>query len=130
MKTLTLFITFVLSASSALSETAKVTIYYVPWSVKTAQGMKPENVRSSAASVTTISQRHYAQRFVEWLGEEKMKKDPELMLIDFRVIIDATQDDGSVVTYCVSEIAIVSEKTGKARKVDSEFRSRISYYHE
>ena len=119
MKSFISLILLVFISGTASAKTKSVTIYFVPWSVVTAVAMNAESVRKNASSKTVISDPWYANRFVEWLDEGKMKDEPKWKVQDLRLVVDAVQDDGSVLTFYASRFALASQKTGKLRLIDA-----------
>jgi len=130
MKLLTSLFLMVVISCTASAKTKSVTIYFVPWSVTTAVAMNAETVRKIASSKTEISDPWYANRFIEWLDEGKMKDESKWKVDDLRLVIDAVQEDGSVITFYASRFALGSQKTGKIRLIDNSFRSRFSFYYD
>lgn len=128
MKSFISLILLVFISGTASAKTKSVTIYFVPWSVVTAVAMNAESVRKNAVSKTVISDPWYANRFVEWLDEGKMKDEPKWKVQDLRLVVDAIQDDGSVLTFYASWFALASQKTGKLRLIGDSFRSHFSFY--
>jgi hypothetical protein len=108
----------------------EVKIYHVPWDVLTFVAMLAEDVRKTAPFKIQISDATYAERFARSLAQEKMSEGDRLPVSDIRLVIDITDEDGSVVSFCASRFELGAQKSGKKRTIDDAFRARFTALYE
>jgi hypothetical protein len=126
MKKVLLILLATLGVLEVSAKVQRVQVYFIPWSLRVFAPWPADTIRAHPFAKLEICEPSYAEAYINALGVEKMKKSPKVDVSDLRVVIDAVQEDGSVVSYLSDGSVLVEESTGKSRPVDSAFRKRFA----
>lgn len=123
-----LFILLIFVSTSAFAQVRTATIFLVPWDLETRRALDASDAREWAWVRTEMKAPH-ARSLLEWLKKEDFTSasgvNPPLGI---RLVIDFTLEDGSVQSYYASRVTLFEEKSGRARKIDENFRSRFNCF--
>ena len=126
MKKLLIILLLALGGLEVPAKVQRVQVYLIPWSLRMIAPWPAKTIRAHPFARLEICDPAHAEAYINALEVAKMKESPKGSVKDLRLVIDAIQEDGSIVSYVSDGSVLLEESSGKSRPVDSAFRKRFA----